>query len=763
MPFDDALKAGVQKALAQDQNQTVETAAGPVFIEVFNPRLRCIIVGAVHIAQPLARMAALARLSRHHRRSAHRLRHRRALPRHRALDRLAGRGAGEAQARQAHRHRHPDPRSQARRSGARRGAAHRTPSISARSARKHPCAAAAAAGRARLQRRRARAHPRPGRARHRRGLAGRDRGLDPGPDDARCCAPTGAAARRKRHEIRRDAARRGGGRHPRAQPQARRPHPQERPRAQRRRYRRRSPPPAATSVIAARLEPGDVAENEAAEARRRGRSPDPMSACGRAFTGRANFYADVAGLLPRRSRGGRALQPGRRDRSPSRPCRRRAWSSPSRWSRRSRSSPSPSGRRRSRPAPALAGDTDLQSRAVPRHPRRADPDPPARPQGEHPRQDRRGDARPPGRARQHASSASAAATTTRRRSSPELSEALAGGAEMVLIAGASAILDRRDVIPAAIVACGGAIEHFGMPVDPGNLLLMGRVGAVPVLGLPGCARSPKVNGFDWVLRRLLAGLPVDAAVIARMGVGGLLSEIPTRPQPRAGTAEDGRGADRAAAAAHRRAGARRRPVEPHGHDQQAADRHRRQADGAPRGRSRARSRAQAGRRRHRPPARPSSRRRWPTAGVTFVHNPDYAEGLSTSLKAGIAALPDDVDGVLVGLGDMPRVGSGDIERLVAAFNPVEGRVDRRPDPQRQARQSGALGQALLAGDAAGRGRCRRPPPDRAPIPRRWSRSRWRATACSPTSTRRRRWRASPIRRASRFRSDLRNNFLTGPL
>ncbi len=108
-----------------------------------------------------------------------------------------------------------------------------------------------------------------------------------------------------------------------------------------------------------------------------------------------------------------------------------------------------------------------------------------------------------------------------------------------MIAGASAILDRRDVIPAAIVAAGGAIDHFGMPVDPGNLLLMGRVGSVPVLGLPGCARSPRVNGFDWVLRRLLASLPVDAAVLARMGVGGLLSEIPTRPHPRAGTAEDG--------------------------------------------------------------------------------------------------------------------------------------------------------------------------------------------------------------------------------
>ena len=98
--------------------------------------------------------------------------------------------------------------------------------------------------------------------------------------------------------------------------------------------------------------------------------------------------------------------------------------------------------------------------------------------------------------------------------------------------GASAIADRRDVIPAAVEASGGRIEHFGMPVDPGNLLLIGDLKGRPVLGAPGCARSPKENGFDWVLTRLLAGLPVTRGDIARMGVGGLLMEIVTRPQPR---------------------------------------------------------------------------------------------------------------------------------------------------------------------------------------------------------------------------------------
>jgi len=108
-------------------------------------------------------------------------------------------------------------------------------------------------------------------------------------------------------------------------------------------------------------------------------------------------------------------------------------------------------------------------------------------------------------------------------------------ADLVIVFGASAITDRRDVIPASIEAAGGRIEHFGMPVDPGNLLLIGATAAGrPILGAPGCARSPKENGFDWVLQRLLAGLTVTSADIRRLGAGGLLMEIVSRPQPRGG-------------------------------------------------------------------------------------------------------------------------------------------------------------------------------------------------------------------------------------
>jgi molybdenum cofactor cytidylyltransferase len=118
-----------------------------------------------------------------------------------------------------------------------------------------------------------------------------------------------------------------------------------------------------------------------------------------------------------------------------------------------------------------------------------------------------------------------------------LRDLAAGDSELMVVFGASAITDRRDVIPAAIEAAGGCVEHFGMPVDPGNLLLIGEIAGRPVLGAPGCARSPKENGFDWILQRLLAQVPVTRADIAALGVGGLLMEIVQRGQLREASPE----------------------------------------------------------------------------------------------------------------------------------------------------------------------------------------------------------------------------------
>ncbi len=252
--------------------------------------------------------------------------------------------------------------------------------------------------------------------------------------------------------------------------------------------------------------------------------------------------------------------------------------------------------------------------------------------------------------------------------------------DLILIAGASAVVDRRDVIPASIGRVGGTVTHFGMPVDPGNLMLTGKFGSVPVFGMPGCARSPKLNGFDWVLQRAIAGLPITPSDIMRMGAGGLLKDIPTRPLPRAKAERNsaseteeapGTEASRApkvaaivlAAGQSRRMGRSNKLLA--------------EIDGMTMVRRTVRNIAASsvletvvvtGHEREKVLESLSG------LVVRDVHNPDYDGGLSTSLAAGLSALDDDVDGVIVCLGDMPRVTSTIVNKLIAAYDPIEGRA-----------------------------------------------------------------------------------------
>lgn len=104
--------------------------------------------------------------------------------------------------------------------------------------------------------------------------------------------------------------------------------------------------------------------------------------------------------------------------------------------------------------------------------------------------------------------------------------------DLVLLLGASAISDIRDVLPTALQAAGGKIIKLGMPADPGNLLMLGQLGKKTVIGLPGCARSPALNGLDWILERFAAGMPLDKPTITSLGTGGLLKEPVGRQVPR---------------------------------------------------------------------------------------------------------------------------------------------------------------------------------------------------------------------------------------
>jgi molybdenum cofactor cytidylyltransferase len=235
------------------------------------------------------------------------------------------------------------------------------------------------------------------------------------------------------------------------------------------------------------------------------------------------------------------------------------------------------------------------------------------------------------------------------------------GAQLVIVFGASAIADRRDVIPAAITRIGGRVDHFGMPVDPGNLLLIGEVGGRAVVGAPGCARSPTKNGFDWVLMRLLAGLTVARADIVGLGVGGLLMEIVTRPQPRDPPSTEG---NRNVAAIVLAAG---RATRMGGPNKLLAEINRKTLVRSVVEQALA--------------SKASSvivvtghqdqevRRALDGLAVTFTHNPRFASGLASSVKTGIAAVPADADAAVVCLGDMPLIDAALIDRLIDAFAP----------------------------------------------------------------------------------------------
>jgi molybdenum cofactor cytidylyltransferase len=241
---------------------------------------------------------------------------------------------------------------------------------------------------------------------------------------------------------------------------------------------------------------------------------------------------------------------------------------------------------------------------------------------------------------------------------------LGGQADVIIIFGASAVIDPADVVPSAIAKAGGSVAHLGMPVDPGNLLVLGRLGNAHVIGAPGCARSPKENGFDHVLNRLLANVPIEPEDIMGMGVGGLLMEIASRPQPREDISKPKTVKIEAvvlAAGQSRRSGAIHKLTA--------------EFEGKPLLRRTVATSIEAG---------------FPTphvvlgfqretfqaqlSGLTcsIYENHDFAGGISTSLKCAIVSLDRSVDGALILLADMPALTAADIRKLTAAFQKSGG-------------------------------------------------------------------------------------------
>lgn len=240
----------------------------------------------------------------------------------------------------------------------------------------------------------------------------------------------------------------------------------------------------------------------------------------------------------------------------------------------------------------------------------------------------------------------------------------AENSDLVIVFGASATSDADDVIPAAIREAGGEVKRVGMPVDPGNLITLGELDGKPVVGAPGCARSPKENGFDWVLDRIIAGIEVTGSTIETMGVGGLLGEIPVRPRPREINVKK---SDLKLFPVLLAAGRSSRMGGP---NKLLAT-----FDGVPLVRGSASTIDDAGLGKtvvvtgHQ---KTRIEEALDGLDVRFVHNPDFAGGLSGSLKTGIHALMDDLDGALIMLADMPGVSASDLKAMADAFRASGG-------------------------------------------------------------------------------------------
>lgn len=236
--------------------------------------------------------------------------------------------------------------------------------------------------------------------------------------------------------------------------------------------------------------------------------------------------------------------------------------------------------------------------------------------------------------------------------------------DIILIFGASAVADENDILPAAIIAAGGTVHHIGMPVDPGNLLVLAELGGKPVIGAPGCARSPKENGFDWVLNRLMAGLPVVRHDIVTMGVGGLLMEIPARPQLRDPLPEK---APAQVAIAMLAAGQSTRMM--------GANKLLATFDGVPLIRRSAIAAIEAD-------GSPviavlghmadQCRNALKGLDVVIAHNADYASGLASSLQCAIRHVPSMAEGALIMLADMPALSAEHLQQLVREFQNAGG-------------------------------------------------------------------------------------------
>ena len=234
--------------------------------------------------------------------------------------------------------------------------------------------------------------------------------------------------------------------------------------------------------------------------------------------------------------------------------------------------------------------------------------------------------------------------------------------DLIMILGSSAIVDIKDKIPEAINFSKGKIIRFGMPVDPGNLLLLGKIKNTHVIGLPGCARSPSLNGFDWVLEKVISNTNITKLNISNMGVGGLLKTLNIRAKTEKESTNYNITNIILAAGQSKRMKEKNKllikidnktmiekivdtalksiannTIVVLGHENDILQ------------------------------------NLLNNKNITTIVNKEYLKGQSSSLQLGISALPEDCDAAIVILGDMPNISSRLINQLIENYKPNDNK------------------------------------------------------------------------------------------
>ena len=248
--------------------------------------------------------------------------------------------------------------------------------------------------------------------------------------------------------------------------------------------------------------------------------------------------------------------------------------------------------------------------------------------------------------------------------------------DLILVLGASAIVDIKDKIPEAIQLAKGNIIRFGMPVDPGNLLLLGKLKNIPIIGLPGCARSPSLNGFDWILERLIVGTKISSKNISDMGVGGLLK---TTNKHKSNIKKYNISNIILAAGQSKRMKEKNKLLI--------------NIDNKKMIESIVNSAIKSNASNNIIVLGHQNKKieKYISKDITIIINEEYKKGLSTSLKKGVSALPEECDAAIIILGDMPKITSDLINSLIKNFDPKNNKYIAAPT------YNGKRGNPILVG------------------------------------------------------------------